>query len=232
LAIAAAPYLPALYARRGVRWASLALGAVLVLLAVGVLIVDASGNEKLRTQAAEQGVASLAPIAVIAGLGALAWLLALWKKPIVAWPAVLAAVALVWSYWITPTMDGQRSARDFILKAQALVPADTDLGLLAYKEQFLLYLNRPIVNFGHARWREGSQEAFDASAWLNEAPGRTLLIPESALTPCFVSTSKQPAGESSGDRWVLVRGEAEKSCADQGDRSRAIRYRPPVFDMS
>ena len=230
LAIAAAPYLPELFARRGVRWASLVLGGFVVLIAVGVLVVDASGNAKLRAQAAEQGVDSLAPIAVIAGLGALAWLLALWKKPILAWPAVLAAVALVWSYWITPSMDGQRSARDFIRKAQALVPADSDLGLLSYKEQFLLYLNRPIVNFGHARWREGSQEAFDASAWLNEAPGRTLLVPESSLAPCFVSTSKQPAGESSGDRWVLVRGEAERSCAEKGDRSRAIRYRPPVLD--
>jgi 4-amino-4-deoxy-L-arabinose transferase-like glycosyltransferase len=230
LAIAAAPYLPELFARRGVRWASLALGAIVVLLAVGVLVVDASGNEKLRNQAAEQGVASLAPVALIAGLGALAWALALWKKPILAWPAVLGAVALVWSYWITPTIDGQRSARDFIRKAQALVPADTDLGLLAYKEQFLLYLNRPIVNFGHARWREGSQEAFDASAWLNDAPGRALLLPESALTPCFVSTSKQLAGEASGDRWVLIRGEAERSCAEKGDRSRAIRYRAPVLD--
>jgi hypothetical protein len=143
---------------------------------------------------------------------------------------VLGAVALVWSYWITPSIDGQRSARDFILKAQGLVPAGTDLGLLSYKEQFLLYLNRPIVNFGHARWREGSQEAFDASVWLNEAPGRALLIPESAVDPCFVSTSKQPAGESSGDRWVLVQGKAEPSCVEKGDRSRAIRYRPPVFE--
>lgn len=230
LAIAAAPYLPELFTRRGVRWASLALGAFVVLLAAGVLIADATGNGKLRAQAAGQGIGSLAPIAVIAGLGALAWLLALWKKPILAWPAVLAAVALVWSYWITPAIDGQRSARDFMRKAQSLVPPDTDLGLLAYKEQFLLYLNRPIVNFGHARWREGPQEAFDASAWLNEAPGRALLIPESALAPCFVNTSRQHAGEASGDIWLLVRGEAEKSCADKGDRSRAIRYRPPVFD--
>jgi hypothetical protein len=228
LAIAAAPYLPELFRRRGVRWASLVLGALVVLGAVGVLIADASGNVQLRAQAAEQGVESLAPIAVIAGLGALAWVLSLWKKPILAWPAVLAAVALVWSYWITPAIDGKRSARDFIVKAQTLVPAETDLGLVAYKEQFLLYLTRPIVNFGHARWREGSQEAFDASAWLNEAPGRALLIPESAVTPCFVSTSKQPAGESSGDGWILVQGKAEQSCVEKGDRSRAIRYRPPA----
>jgi len=231
LAIAASPYLRDLFAHRRVRGASVVLGAIVVLLFVGVLIADASGNTKLRAQVADLGLASLAPIAVIAGLGALAWLLALWKKPILAWPAVLGAVALVWSYWITPSIDGQRSARDFIRKAQALVPAGTDLGLLAYKEQFLLYLNRPIVNFGHARWREGSQEAFDASTWLNEAPGRVLLIPDSAVEPCFVSTSKQPVGESSGDRWVLVQGEAERSCVEKGDRSRAIRYRPPVLDQ-
>jgi hypothetical protein len=230
LAIAAAPYLPDLFLRRGVRWASLALGGVVLLLAVGVLVLDASGNTKLRAQLAEQGIDSLAPIAVIAGLGGLAWLIAFWKKPILAWPAVLAAVAVVWSYWITPAIDGQRSARDFIRKAQALVPADTELGLLAYKEQFLLYLNRPIVNFGHARWREGGQEAYDAAAWLNEAPGRVLLIPESALTPCFIRTSRQPAGESSGDHWVLVRGVPEPRCVAKGVRSRAIRYRPPVFD--
>ena len=230
LAIAAAPYLPDLFLRRGIRWVSLALGAVVILLAVGVLVIDASGNANLRAEAADQGVDSLAPIALIAGLGALAWLLALWKKPILAWPAVLAAVALVWSYWITPSIDGERSARDFMQKTQALVPAATDLGLVAYKEQFLLYLNRPIVNFGHARWREGEQEAYDASAWLNETRGRELLVPESLLTPCFVGTSKRPAGESSGDRWFLVQGEAERSCVDKGSRSRAIRYRPPVFD--
>ncbi len=54
-------------------------------------------------------------------------------------------------------INGERSARDFMKEVQSLVPQDTELGLLAYKEQFLLYLNRPIVNFGHARWRKGSR---------------------------------------------------------------------------
>ena len=234
LAIAAAPYLPDLFRRRGVQWASLTLGGAVVVAAIGLLAIDASGNEKLRAAAADQGVDSLVPIAIIAGLGAIAWVLALWKRPILAWPAVLAAVALVWSYGITPRIDGERSARDFMTKALALVPADADLGLLAYKEQFLLYLDRPITNFGHARWREGEQEADDASVWLNGSTDRLLLVPESALSPCFASTSKQPAGESSGDRWFLVKGAAAHGCITKGNRSRAIRYRPPVVehDMS
>jgi len=34
------------------------------------------------------------------------------------------------------------------------------------REQYLLVLSRPSVNFGHARWREREVEAADAAAWL------------------------------------------------------------------
>jgi len=135
-------------------------------------------------------------------------------------------VAVVWSYGISPAIDGERSARTFTTKMLALVPKGTDLGLLGYKEQFLLYLDRPVTNFGHARWREGPQESYDASVWLNGAPGRVLLVPESALETCFVGTSKQLAGVSSGDKWYLLRGQATQACVDKGDGSKAISYSP------
>ena len=59
------------------------------------------------------------------------------------------------------------------------------LALVAYKEQFLLYLDRPTVNFGHRRWREGPQESHDAAAWLNAGRDRVLLMPGDQLNPCF-----------------------------------------------
>ena len=229
VAIAAAPFLPHLFLRRGVQRASLVLGVVLLGAAIALLIAEVAGPERLREKLAELGVDLLVPIAVFVGVGAVLWAWSAWKKPILAWPAVLAAVAAVWSYGITPAIDGERSARDFMKKTLALVPRDAELGLLAYKEQFLLYLDRPIVNFGHARWREGEQEAYDASVWLSAVPGRVLLVPESALAPCFVNTSKRLAGLSSSDQWFLVRGEAEQGCVAKGDRSRAIHYRPPVL---
>jgi hypothetical protein len=212
-----------------VQRASLILAAGLLLGAAALLIAEATGHPKLHALLAEQGIESLAPITIFLGVGLVLWALAFWKKPILAWPALLAGVAGLWSYGITPVINGERSARDFMKEMQALVPRDAELGLLSYKEQFLLYLDRPIVNFGHARWREGDQEAYDASVWLSAAPGRTLLIPESAVSPCFVSTTKQPAGASSGDGWLLVKGEAAVSCVQKGDGTRAIRYRPPVF---
>jgi len=228
LAIAAAPFLPDIFRRRGVQRASVILGAVLVVGAIALLIAEAAGHERLHAKLAEQGVDSLAPIAAFVALGGVALAASWWKKPILAWPSVFAGLAIVWSYGITPTIDGERSARDFTKQMLSLVPRDRTLGLYSYKEQFLLYLDRPIVNFGHSRWREGSQEAYDASVWLNGGEDRVLLIPESAVTPCFVGTSKQPAGYASGEAWLLVRGRPAEDCIRMGDGSRAIRYTPPV----
>ncbi len=227
--LAAAPYLPGLFARRGVQRAGLALAAVLVLGAFAVLVMDLAGKAKLRTQLEEAGIQSLAPIVGFAVVALGLWIAAAWKRPMLAWPAVLGALAVVWSYAITPRIDGERSARAFMEQAEALVPPGTDFALMGYKEQFLLYLDRPAVNFGHARWREGAQESYDASAWLAAAPGRLLLIPEAALKPCFESTEQSLAGASSGDRWLLVRGRPSDECVNKGSVSRALSYSPPVL---
>ena len=59
---------------------------------------------------------------------------------------------------------GQRTSSRGML---AQVKPTKSSRLVAYKEQFLLYLDRPTVNFGHRRWLEGPQESYDAAAWLN-----------------------------------------------------------------
>jgi 4-amino-4-deoxy-L-arabinose transferase-like glycosyltransferase len=230
--IAAAPFLPALFARRGVQRAGLVLAAVLVVGALVVLALHASGNSRLGGLLEDAGIQSLAPIVGFAVIGVLIWVMTAVKRPMHAWPAVLGALAVVWSYGLAPRMDGERSSRSFMEHAQALVPAGTDFGLMAYKEQFLLYLDRSAVNFGHARWREGPQESYDASVWLAAEPGRVLLIPESALEPCFIGTEHQLAGVSSGDRWLLVRGRPDAQCVRRGSAARALRYAPPTLPAS
>jgi 4-amino-4-deoxy-L-arabinose transferase-like glycosyltransferase len=227
--LAAAPFLADVFQRRGVQRASLALGGVLVVVAGAALMLHASGYAKLQQALDDVGIESLSSLAVFAVVGAIAWAVAAWKRPLLAWPAVLASLAVVLSYVIAPGIDGQRSARTFMEQVLAQVPRGTDLALMGYKEQFLLYLDRPIVNFGHARWREGPQEAYDASAWLNAVPGRELLIPETSLSPCFAQAARRPAGVSSGDRWLLVSGKADETCAMRGASARAIHYRPPVL---
>ena len=135
----------------------------------------------------------------------------------------LGALTITFSYFIAPSMNGERSGRDFTREVLSQVDARETLGLVAYKEQFLLYLDRPTVNFGHRRWQEGPQESFDAAAWLNAAPDRVLLVPEDQMKPCLESNATE-VGRSSRDHWFLVRGPASAECAAKGNLARAIAY--------
>jgi hypothetical protein len=125
-------------------------------------------------------------------------------------------------------MNPERSGSAFTRAAMARVAPGELAGLVAYKEQFLLYLDRPTVNFGHRRTVEGDQEAFDAAAWLAAAPGRVLLVPEGpALDRCFADAQQESAGIASDDEWFLVRGSPSPDCIPRGNAKRAILYRPP-----
>jgi hypothetical protein len=103
------------------------------------------------------------------------------------------------------------------------------LGLLAYHEHFLWQLRRPIVNFGHRRFREGEKELHDAAAWLAARPGRQLLVPERMLRPCFgAGAGVREVGDSSRGLWYLVEGMPQAVCSAQGNPARAIQYLPAV----
>jgi hypothetical protein len=154
---------------------------------------------------------------------------------LLAWPVALAALCVSFSYFLAPQMNGERSGCDFMREVLAKVKPGEELALVAYKEQFLLYVDRPTINFGHRRWQEGPQEFFDAAAWLNAAPGRVMLVPEEGLRPEDRFNPRQPAipcftanaelvGVSSDDDWYLVRAPAEPACAALGDEAKAIRY--------
>ena len=96
-------------------------------------------------------------------------------------------------------MNPERSGGAFTRAMLARMQPGEQLGLVAYKEQFLLYLDRPTVNFGHRRWLEGDAEAHDAAAWLAASSGRVLMVPHDTLERCFGNTERTPLGRSASD---------------------------------
>ncbi len=232
LAVAAAAALPAIFARRAVGRASLVLSGGLVAALVALAIAGVLRAPKLLALLAEEGLPADLPVAVPAIACAGAWLLA-WRRPLLAWPLVLGALALAFSWSIGPRIDPVRSGRAFMQEVLAAVPKERRLGLVAYKEQFLLYLDRPVVNFGHRRWRTGDDETFDAARWLAASSDRVLLVPDALLTPCFRGTAViRQAGRSAGEPWSLVSGQPAKDCVARGDATRAIEYAPPKYVAS
>ncbi|MBV6422541.1 MAG: Undecaprenyl phosphate-alpha-4-amino-4-deoxy-L-arabinose arabinosyl transferase [Steroidobacteraceae bacterium] len=232
LAVAAAGALPAVYARRGIALAGLVGAGVLALVFAAFALAEYLEVPGVIGMLAEEGLPGDLPVAAVAAACVGGWLVAAWWRPRLAWPFVLGALALSFSWAIEPRIDPVRSGSAFTRRVLAAVPRDHELGLVAYKEQFLLYLDRPTVNFGHRRWRTDDDEVADAARWLASAPNRVLLVPDTMLVPCFAGASVRPAGRSAGEAWSLVAGAPDTACVARGDARRAIRYPAPKYVAS
>jgi hypothetical protein len=225
LALASLPFLESLLPRAGVRRAGLVLSGLFFVAGVAFVIALAM-HAKFAVKTVEAanlgGPTAFYVYLALCGAG-LAFAYA--RAPLAAWPVALGSLAIVFSYFIAPAMNGERSGADFVRAMLTQVKPGEQLALVNYKEQFLLYLDRPTVNFGHRRWLEGPLESYDAAAWLNAKPDRVLLVPADTIKKysCFID-NLTPAGRSSDEEWYLVRPPAVQDCAAKGDAARAISY--------
>jgi hypothetical protein len=114
-------------------------------------------------------------------------------------------------------------------QVERLAPPGKELGLLAYKEQYLLHAQRPVVTFGHARWRELDQEAADAAAWAAEdSAHRIVLVDSKARALCFATTTTRAVGMANRAEWFLVSGPAAPECIARGRVNAARLNKPPA----
>jgi 4-amino-4-deoxy-L-arabinose transferase-like glycosyltransferase len=225
LALAALPFLESLLSRTGVRRAGFVLAGLFFVAGV-VFAIGLGVHAKFAVKAIEAAnLRSTTAFYVYVALCGAGLAFAFARVPLAAWPVALGSLAVVFSYFIAPAMNGERSGSDFVRGMLAQVKSGEQLALVNYKEQFLLYLDRPTVNFGHRRWLEGPLESYDAAAWLNAQPGRVLLVPEQTLKQysCFTGDMTN-VGRSSDENWFLVRSPAVQSCVEKGDATRAISY--------
>jgi 4-amino-4-deoxy-L-arabinose transferase-like glycosyltransferase len=225
LAICSLPYLEEVLARSGVRRAGFVIAGLFLFAAAALAIAylaKAAFAVQLIAAANLDSAMALYVYVLLCGVGLF---IAYRRAPLAAWPVALGSLAIVFSYFIAPAMNGERSSSTFMQSVLAQVRPDEELALVAYKEQFLLYLDRPTLNFGHRRWLEGPQESYDASAWLNAGPHRVLLVPDDThgTLKCFPQNATK-AGYSADSDWYLVRGPANAECAAKGDAARAIQY--------
>jgi len=227
LVIASAPYLRDLWSRRTLQWAGWILSVLIgVAAAAAYLYVTRWAPDKAAGIADDAGPipwSVMLSLAVVAFIAAAAWRP---RAGLVALAFCLGSLWLFMGWVVAPALNGVRSGGDFVAAALAKAPPDHELGMVAYKEQFLLYLDRPMVNFGHRRWREGPQESYDAARWLNDRAARAVLVNEKQRAQCFTGAASTVfAGFSAGVGWSWVTAPADAHCAALGKES-ALLYRP------
>jgi 4-amino-4-deoxy-L-arabinose transferase-like glycosyltransferase len=213
LALACAPFLDELLRTRWLRSAGLAFIALFgtLLLAVGAYALLThpafathwadqrgfdGGGQALFGWLAAIGAAQLTLVAVLR-LRRAAWAVC----------GGMAALWLGWSMGIAPLLNDSSSAAGLMARVRAqLGPGDT-VGLVAWKEQNLLMLDRPARDFGFTRpW---TQQYTAAIAWQAQDPAhRWLFVQEPAMGACVHRARAIDLGRANRREWWLFKADA------------------------
>jgi hypothetical protein len=109
--------------------------------------------------------------------------------------------------------------------AEAALAPGEELGIVRYREQFLLQARVPVTHFGYRR-ADSDAELHDAVAWLRADPRRRLLVDENRMRQCFSGAAGRPVGAASEQHWYLARSsDAVDACVEQREADAGIVYR-------
>lgn len=227
LALASAPYLLELCQRRSVQRTLYALALAVGLLCAGAAIVLLTDAGRRQGFIGSYAFDPLPPVILIALAILAISILTQPRRGAAAYCATLGVILLVVSFWVNPAMNSVRSGKDFVQRVESVADPGRELGWVAFKEQYLLKLNRPVVHFGHARWREAEQESFDAARWLNDGSRRQLVVDAAARQRCFAEATSKSLGSANRQQWFLVEGQADPTCARNGNDNAVYAYVTP-----
>jgi 4-amino-4-deoxy-L-arabinose transferase-like glycosyltransferase len=224
--LACAPFISDILRERRARLTLLGLSAAIAAGCIAgvayVLVVPASRSELI-----ERFNLDVLPALIVIAAASSVSVFVFRRVPLAAFGGALIALVMTTSFMVYPAVDEMRSGEAFMRHVEQHADPAHALGLLEFKEQYLLQTRRPVVHFGHGRWREKAQEAADGARWLNARPTRQLVISAQARQRCFTDAPVQPLGIANRVEWFLIQGPVSSPCAAQGVDS-ARRYQPPT----
>ncbi len=213
LALAMAPYLQEIADARWMRWLAFAFVLVggLFFLGAGAWTMQghsAAFEDMLRRRDLQDLASALWGMIFVIGAAFLA--AAAIFRPRRGVHSLLAGIAafwLVWSFWTYPLLNDSSSSAGVMRRARAMAGADTQMGLVAWKEQNLLMAEGPVQDFGfNLAW---NKQYAAAVRWLAEDPGRRrIFILDEAMGDCVNKTKAQRIGEANRREWWLFGSDA------------------------
>ncbi len=218
LALAAAPFLEAQLERRWVRGSLFALalliaigcgGAGAAILAHAPFALRQLAQHSIGANA--QGLGWMLASIGLAGLFALATFGL--QRAHFALLSGLTALWLAWSLWAYPLLNDSNSARGIMQQAGTIAGPADELALVGWKEQNLLFADRPVREFGFTasfdrQFRQGV-------AWQAQAPQkRWVFALEQAMGDCVDRMRAVHVGRANRREWWMFRADAVKAdCA-------------------
>lgn len=222
--LACAPYTSELLRKPSVQRVLCSLAAIIGGLCAGAGAYLLVRNDKRTEIITNYDLDPLGPLLLMSAAALIVCAVARPRRGLAAFGGALASVLLVISFWVNPSMNAARSGAAFMDRVEQVSDPARQLGFVAFKEQYLLNAGRAVVHFGHARWREAEQEAFDAARWLSRDTQRQLVVSAHVKDLCFPETHSISLGTANRTAWFLVEGAPKTSCVDRGRDDAAYAY--------
>lgn len=123
-----------------------------------------------------------------------------------------------------PRVDPHRTPQQIMVDVEEHLPPGAELGLLKFKEQFLLFSQRPLTHFSYlSKMQEQERRAW---LWVKEAPNRFVLAPTDAEVTCFDFARGVSLGEAHRREWVLLGSESLQPECEAPLRDKRFVYQP------
>jgi 4-amino-4-deoxy-L-arabinose transferase-like glycosyltransferase len=146
----------------------------------------------------------------------LAWLITLfgfWRSR--ALGRLFLAMMITWlllGTWGYRILEPLRTPRNVLAAAEQHIPPGGQLGMIDFREQFLLFSKRDFTHFSFFTGRE--QENRNAWLWMSETEDSYLLVADQIELPCFTKEGAIPVGTAHRDSYLLLTDEQmNPSCA-------------------
>ncbi len=211
LALASAPYLEALVARRWLRVAACAIaaagGALLFVAGLAGYLGGAWVERLVERDLPDAGSAAWGIAIAIGASMLVAAAIFRARRGVHALLVGLAAMWLVWSFWGYPVFNAGSSAAGVMRRTGEVIGTDAELGMVAWKEQNLLLADRPARDFGFTKpWPE---QFAAATRWQAAAPEhRWLFVLEDAMGACVDKAKAIDVGRANRREWWVFRADA------------------------
>lgn len=119
---------------------------------------------------------------------------------------------LLFTTWGYRILEPLRTPRNILAAAEQSVPADAQLGMIDFREQFILFSRLDFTHFSFFTGLE--QENRNAWLWMKETADSYLIVADQIELQCFTKEGAIPLGTAHRDNYLLLGDEQMKpSCA-------------------
>ncbi|XRD79638.1 glycosyltransferase family 39 protein [Dyella halodurans] len=213
LALITAPFLDELLQKRWLRAAGLLFIGILglAMLAVGGAALVAHpkfASTFASARGFDDGGRALWWMLVVIGAAQLLLIASLrMRRAVLAVASGMTVMWLVWSLWAYPLLNDSSSAAGVMQEVRDRLAPGDELGLVAWKEQNLLMLDRPAMDFGFTRPWHAQYAA--AVQWQAQDPAhRWLFVLDPVLGHCVDRSKAMSLGHANRREWWMLKADA------------------------